>query len=202
MSFIINLYDMIATHETTLSVAYNEKPRFLNNSQGAYECFRNVAHCTYEHPLLYVFKIGHVIFITITIIAYVCIFVTLDPQRQNNSPKCSNITYLGIAKGVVLLMLVLNSGLLFVIFIIDQHFTSKCDKLSFMVHLENMLTYLVINIVEAVYILHDILSTSHKADLHSPYERIPKPPVEGLHAAIPLLNNNQINRIDQNNDSA
>ena len=56
-----------------------------------------------------------------------------------------------------------------------------------MIRLENMLTYIVLNIVEAIYIIHDILSSSHKSDLHSPYEMVPQPSIEQAHPGTPLL---------------
>jgi hypothetical protein len=182
MAFGANLYHAISAHESTLNVSYNEKPFFYNNSGKALECFTDVAHCTYEHPILFWLIIIHLVFIAITIISYVVIFITIHPTRQKWSPNCIRITYFGLAKAGVMLMLSFNSILLFAIFYVDHYFIRECSKLSFIIRLENMLTYLVLNCVEAVYIIHDLLSTSYK---------ILEPSTESPHEGTALVHRNQ-----------
>ena len=121
MAFSTNCYELATSHETRMSVAFNQTPVSFNNSQGAYKCFMNISECTYEHPILHFLKLAHVIFIAITIIAYIVIFITLHSEWEKSSPKCIGITYLGIAKAVVMLMLVINTVILFVTFFIKSN---------------------------------------------------------------------------------
>ena len=52
-------------------------------------------------------------------------------------------------------------------------YIEECDKLRrLIVRLENML--FVLNCVEALYIIHDILSTSYKTGISTPYETVPR----------------------------
>ena len=194
MSLVVSIYDEFESHQSTSSVIYDEDGISLNISGQAYKCFVNVSQCIYEHNMLNEFKMTHIVFIGITILAYLVIFITLRPQWQGISPPFIQVTYLGIGKGVAMLMLALNTILLVVIFRIDHYYIKECGKYSFIVRLENMLTYIVLNCIEAFYIMHDILSTSHKTGMLTPYQMLSRAAsTTNLTEETPILHQNNNN---------
>jgi hypothetical protein len=200
MALGTNIYDVAFIREATTSTSYDEQPFYYNKSETVYECYMNMAHCTYQHQLMYPFKIAHTIFNGITIGAYVVIYITLNPQLMLRKSSCVGISYFALANGAVIFTLIINSTLLVVMFTIDQYFIRKCSKLTFVTRLENMLTYFLINCVQTVYIMDELLPVPYRPPSHRPTITILTPFSNHVNIADSENNNHQLNTIDINSN--
>jgi hypothetical protein len=141
---------------------YNAIPITYNTSTQAYICFASVNHCVYEDHEHLVFKLAHLAFIIITIFSYVILLMimmkNLEGKTMNNNTK---ITWYSVFEFSIEICLVINTLLLIFLYYLERMSTNKCYAAN-LVQYENLLSYIVLNILEGTYIGIDILARQAK----------------------------------------
>ncbi len=164
-AFVFNSVHVKAA-EIYIYNSYNQKPIVYNLSSQMYSCFLTINHCIYGHKQLRFLKIIHLIFISMIILCYFCLF-TIILRRWENS-KVQNdlgITWYGAIQLLVLLTLALNTLLTVILYERDYIHMKQCNKESHLVRGENLFTYVVLSILEIAYIGFDILN--RQASIHA-----------------------------------
>ena len=156
----------IIAPEIYLYNAYNQMPIIYNISSELYSCFSKVNHCIFEHKHLRFLKLIHLIFISIIVICYFCLFMIILRQWENSTVRKNlGITWYGAIQLLVLLTLALHTLLMVILYERDHLNIKECNKESRLVRGENLFTYAVLSMLEVAYIGFDILN--RQASIHA-----------------------------------
>lgn len=157
-ALIFNILHLIQ-HKLDVYNIYNTNPFIYNTSSETYTCFTSVKHCVFEDHQHLIFKMGHLVFIIITIFCYLSLlFIMHQKWEEKPMNKTTGITWYSMFEFLVEICLVSNTILLFVLFYLDKLGIEQCYTASELVRYENLLSYIVLNCLEGAYICFDILS--------------------------------------------
>ncbi len=146
--------------------SYNNKPLIYNLSSQIYSCFPTVNYCIYEHKQLRFLKLIHLIFITIIVSCYLCLFTIILRKWENSRVRHDlGITWYGAIQLLVLLTLALHTLLMVILYERDYSNIKQCNIESRLVRAENLFTYVVLSMLEIAYIGFDILN--RQASIHA-----------------------------------
>lgn len=174
MLFLIEIAALVFTTlhllapEISLYNAYNQEPTDCSRtltSQRLY-CFTDVNHCVYnEHLRLQPLHVLHMVFICFTVFSYICILIILLFHCESHKipgGKYCGCTFYRFFQMIIILSLCLNSLLLGITYWQDGIQIHQCSQVSRLVRIENMVTYIIVNILEVVYNTIDILTDKAK----------------------------------------
>ena len=173
MLFVIEVSALVFTifhlraPEIQLFNAYNQDPMMYSKPLPPQRYFRfaHVHQCVYnEHLHLFPLHILHLIFISITIFCYICVLIILKcgwEESKMPSDQCYGIKFYRMFQMIIILCLFANSIFLGMSYWQDDLQIHACNEVSRLVRIENMVTYIIINVLETVYNIVDMLA--HKA---------------------------------------
>lgn len=186
----------IAAPEIHVYSAYNQIPVVYEVPPQTYSCFSSINYCIYEHKDLRFLKGLDLIFISIIIVCYGCLFTIILCQWENVKIRRSlKITWYGALELFLVLTLALHVLLMIILLERDTANTDQCNKQNRLVRAENLFNNFVLSVIELTYVAFDLVnrqaSPVHTAEQAFQYE---------IPAAEPLrLPSSQKNyRISQN----
>ena len=164
-ALVFNSIHVIAS-EIHMYNSYNQKPTIFNISSEIYSCFSTINYCIYEHEQLRFLKIIHLIFVSIIVICYLCLFTLILRKLENLKVRNDlGITWYGAIQLLVLLTLALHTLVMVILYERDYINIKQCNKESRLVRGENLFTYVVLSMLEIAYIGFDILN--RQASVHA-----------------------------------
>jgi hypothetical protein len=170
MLFVVEVSALIFTlshlraPEIQLHNAYNQGPVIYSKSRPPqlYYCFAHVNQCVYnEHLHLFPLHILHLIFISITIFCYICVLIILNygwEEYKMPSDRCYGIKFYRMFQMIIILCLFANTIFLGMSYWQDDLQIHACNEVGRLVRIENMVTYIIINVLETVYNIVDMLA--------------------------------------------
>jgi hypothetical protein len=148
---------------------YSETPLIHNISDISYHCFTHMNHCHYHSDDLRDLNIFHLIFAAIGILAYFGFIILLCKRTTAKQITRSKVKLGNVARLTILVVTAVNSLILTIHYLVEARLIKKCSQPSQNVRLENMASYLIINVMEIGYLFfdftigHDESSNSHIA---------------------------------------
>ena len=157
-SLIFNSLHLIAS-ELHVYNAYNEVPVIYHMSSKVYSCFSTINYCIYEHKQLLLLKILDLVFISIIVISYGCLFIIILRQWETIKirPHLKITWYAGI-QFLVLFTLALHTLLIILLLERDTVNTNQCSKQNRLIRAENIFNYFVLSVLEIAYIAFDLVN--------------------------------------------
>lgn len=130
--------------------AYDQDPSFEN---GTYKCFDVVKHCTFQHERSVVLAatILHFIVIISSIVIYSFLMHLI--LKKNYGTKFERL------RGGTLLLNGFSMIISFFHFMAIDEMIRECSKYTQQLQIENLVAYLILNIMEITYILFDTPKT-------------------------------------------
>ncbi|CAF3569485.1 unnamed protein product [Rotaria socialis] len=149
----------IAASELHVHNAYNQLPVIYHISANSYSCFSSINYCIYEQKQLRFLKFLDLMFISIIVICYGCLFTIIICQWGNIKIRPNlKITWYSALELFVLLVLALHTLLMIILFERDTANTNQCNKQNGLVRVENLFNYFVLSILEVAYICFDLVN--------------------------------------------
>lgn len=134
---------------------YGETPLIVNISDTNYQCFTHMNYCHYHSDDLRDLNIFHLAFAALGILAYIGFIILLYKRQTAKLVTQSKVKLGNVARLTILVVTVLNSFILVFHYLIEARLIKDCSRPSQNVRLENMVSYLIINIMEIGYLFFD-----------------------------------------------
>lgn len=141
---------------------YDESPKILNISNVNYQCFTSMKHCHYETGLLYKFNVPHCIFIILATIGYFILFYIVVKRKQDLRLCGTEYSLYNTTRLLVLLMTCLNTLLLCLHYNDEENIIGQCGLITYVTRIENLSTYIIINVLEGAYLSFDFMHHRHQ----------------------------------------
>jgi hypothetical protein len=168
-SLIFNSFHMAAP-ELHVYNAYNELPLIHHMPPKVYSCFSNINYCVYEHKQLFFLEILDLVFISIIVLCYGCLFIIILRKWDNIRIRSNlRITWYAGIELLVLFALALHTLLMIVLFERDTENTDQCNRQNRLVRAENIFNYFVLSILEVSYIGFDLVNRQVSSN-NTPHE--------------------------------
>ena len=157
-SLIFNILH-IAASELHVYSAYSQIPVVYDIPPKAYSCFSSINYCIYEHRELRFLKGLDLVFISIIIICYGCLFTIILREWENIKIRADvKITWYGALELFILLTLALHALLMIVLIERDTANTDQCNKQNRLLRAENLFNNFVLTILEISYVAFDLVN--------------------------------------------
>jgi len=194
-SLIFNSLHM-ASSEVHVYNAYNELPVIYQISSKAYTCFSTVNYCIYENKQLQFLKILDLVFISIIVVCYGCLFVIIIRKWVDIKIHSKfKITWSSGIQLLVLFTLALHTLLMIILFERDNVNTDQCNKQNRLVRVENIYNYFVLSIIEVAYIGFNLVNRQ-AAPINTQNQEFQYGDQADEHIRLPSSEN--INRVSRN----
>ncbi len=182
-ALVFSIFHMIQD-EMDVYTIYNAIPIIYNTSTQTYTCFASVKHCIFGDHQHLNYYIVHIILINITIFSYISLLVILNKKlRYNIMNKTTGITWYSFFEFSVVICLVTNTVLLIVLFDLERMSINQCYAASRLVRYENLISYIILNILEGTYVGFDILKS--QAEKQELIERLRRQVLQNPGSIIP-----------------
>ncbi|UJR34397.1 hypothetical protein I4U23_021804 [Adineta vaga] len=157
-SLIFNSLHMFSP-ELHVYNAYNEIPVVYQASSKGYSCFSNINYCIYENKQLRFLKILDLIFISIIVLFYICLFILLIRRWENIQIRSNiKITYYSLLQLFLILILSLHILVMIIYFERDTTTNNQCNQQNRLIRLENIFNYFLLSIIEISYMTFDLIN--------------------------------------------
>ncbi|CAF3263206.1 unnamed protein product [Rotaria socialis] len=155
LSFVCQIIHMTG-QETDMYNNFVETPTrsYINTTN--YYCFKAVNHCHFNSDHLRFPNIFHVLLSIIGIGTYSFLFYIVFKKRYDMKCLCSTHLLYNYLKPIAMLTAFSNCVILGVLFEAEYKKIIECTKVSILVRWENLLSYLVINVMELIYVYSDL----------------------------------------------
>jgi hypothetical protein len=189
-SLVFNSLHMTAS-ELHVYSAYNELPIIYHIPPKAYSCFSTINYCIYEHKQLRFLKVLDLIFISIIVICYGCLFIIILRKWDNIRIRTNlKITWYAGLEFLILFTLALHTLLIIILFESDTTNTDQCNKPNRLILAENLFNYFVLSILEVAYIGFDLVNRQ-ASPTHTPDQEFEYRTQAAEHRRLPSSENDQ-----------
>jgi hypothetical protein len=158
-ALIFNIFHLIPKHFDSYT-NYDESPKKFNISNVNYECFTSIRLCHYDNKKLMKFNVPHSIFIVFSILGYAALIYVIRKGKDHHFYG-SQFSVYNTIRLLVLLMTCFNTLLLIFYYMDDEEMIKSCGRITYMTRIENLSTYIIINVLEVAYLCLDFMQHRH-----------------------------------------